>query len=381
MDLHLLAGRAVHVCHVVLSLEPGGLENGVVNVVNGLDASEFRSSVCCLRRLGEFAARIRPGVPVTAMDLRSGNDPRTVLRLAELFRKSKVDVVHTRNLEPFLYGMPAARLAGVRAVIHSEHGRTFPERRLRSLVQRMLLRGVDAAFAVSARLRADLVRELKVDEARFEVIYNGVDITKFDSRETPVDAQRSARPLLIGSVGRLVAVKNYPLLMRAFANIPPALCCTLLLVGDGPERRALAALASDLGIADRVELAGHRDDVPELLRSMDVFVLPSVSEGMSNTLLEAMAVGLAVLASDVGGNSEIIVPERTGLLFRSQSVEHASKQLLRLVESASLRRSLGHAAASRVRSDFSIEQMLQRYEALYRRVWSRKRDPSAAAVG
>lgn len=378
MDPHLLPGRAVHICHLVLSLEPGGLENGVVNVVNGLDPAAFRSSVCCLRRTGEFAARIRPDVAVTAMGLQSGNDPRTVLRLANLFRASGVDIVHTRNVEPFFYGLPAARLAGVPAVIHSEHGRTFPERPLRAMAQRLLLRRVDAAFTVSAQLRADLARELRVSDSRFEVIYNGVDVTRFSPLERATEAADATRPLRIGSVGRLVQVKNYPLLLRALARLPAQRRCTLLLVGEGPERGALAALASELGVADRVEFAGHRDDVPELLRTMDVFVLPSVSEGMSNTLLEAMAAGVPVLASDVGGNVEIIEPERSGLLFRCGDESHAAAQLLRLLESADLRRTLGQEGAMRVRRDFSIEAMLQRYAALYRRVCRRPQREAAA---
>jgi sugar transferase (PEP-CTERM/EpsH1 system associated) len=362
----------------VLSLEPGGLENGVVNVVNGLDPAAFRSSVCCLRRTGEFAARIRPEVAVTAMGLQSGNDPRTVLRLANLFRASGVDIVHTRNVEPFFYGLPAARLAGVPAVIHSEHGRTFPERPLRAMAQRLLLRRVDAAFTVSAQLRVDLARELRVSDSRFEVIYNGVDVTRFSPLERATEAADATRPLRLGSVGRLVQVKNYPLLLRVLARLPAQRRCTLLLVGEGPERGALTALASELGVADRVEFAGHRDDVPELLRTMDVFVLPSVSEGMSNTLLEAMAAGVPVLASDVGGNVEIVEPERSGLLFRCGDGSHAAAQLLRLIESADLRRTLGQEGAMRVRRDFSIEAMLQRYAALYRRVCRRPQREAAA---
>jgi sugar transferase (PEP-CTERM/EpsH1 system associated) len=372
MDTHSPAARPLHVCHIVLSLEPGGLENGVVNVVNGLDAAEFRSSVCCLRRRGEFAARIRAGTPIATLDVQSGNDPGAVLRLARLLRASRVDIVHTRNVEPCFYGVPAAQLAGVAAVIHSEHGRTFPERRRRALAQRLLLRGVDRAFTVSADLRTRLARELHLDEGRFEVIRNGVDVRAFASLESREHRDPAERPLRIGSVGRLARVKNYPLLMRAFARLPPEPRCRLVLVGEGPERAALERLALELGIANRCELTGHRDDVAEVLRSLDVFVLPSASEGMSNTLLEAMAAGLAVLASDVGGNREVIAPGRSGLLFGSQDLEGAVAQLRALLESRALRLSLGREAAARARAEFSIEAMLQRYEQLYREVWRRK---------
>jgi sugar transferase (PEP-CTERM/EpsH1 system associated) len=362
----------LHVCHVVLSLEPGGLENGVVNVVNGLSREEYRSSVCCLRRSGEFAARLRPDVPVSVMGLRPGNDPVMLLRLARLLRRERVDIVHTRNAEPFFYGFLSARLARVPIVVHSEHGRTFPEQPLRARTQRLLLRGVDAAFAVSEQLRADLVREIGIDGSSMEILYNGVDTRAFRPRAAPASPAQAAGPLRIGSVGRLVPVKNYALLLHAFAQLPPA-AAQLVLVGEGPERAKLEQLADELGIHGRVEFAGHRDDVSELLRGMDIFVLPSMSEGMSNTLLEAMASGVPVVASDVGGNREIIESERSGLLFPSGDTAAALAQLTRLIGNSELRHTLGRAAATRVRQTFSIEAMLKRYEDLYRRVYKARR--------
>ena len=366
--------RPLHICHIVLSLEPGGLENGVVNVVNGLDPVEFRSSVCCLQRAGEFANRMRPGVAIASMDLRPGNDPWMPLRVARLLRRWGVDIVHTRNAEPFFYGFLAGRLAGVPAVVHSEHGRVFPEKPWRALAQRLLLRHVDAAFAVSGQLRSDLMRELHVPADRFEVLYNGVDVRRFQREAAHRSPPDAARALMIGSVGRLAAVKNYALLLRAMARLPPAPPCKLLLIGDGPERPALTQLAAQLGLADRVEFSGHRDDVAQLLPDLDIFVLTSLSEGMSNTVLEAMAAGLPVLASDVGGNRELIESERTGVLFQSGDEGALAAQLARLLGSAELRARLGNAAALRARSEFSMEAMLARYASLYRRVGRRSHE-------
>lgn len=360
--------RPLNVCHVILSLQPGGLENGVVNVVNGLDPAAFQSSVCCLRCEGEFAKRLRPGVRIQAMGLAPGNDPRLPLRIAKLLRAWRIDLVHTRNAEPFFYGVLAAHLAGV-PVLHSEHGRTFPERPLRRIIQRLLLRYVNEAFAVSEQLRQELAAELGVRPDRFSVLRNGVDCAKFRPGGSRLSSSDPRRTLRIGTVGRLAGVKNYPLLLRAFARLPAEPPCTLVLVGDGPDRGMLERVAWCLGIRDRVEFAGHRDDVPSILQELDIFVLPSSSEGMSNTLLEAMATGVAVLASDVGGNAEIVQPERSGLLFRSGDVEAVTSQLGRLVADAKLRAALGGAAAERVRAHYSIEAMLSRYEALYRHVW------------
>jgi sugar transferase (PEP-CTERM/EpsH1 system associated) len=370
----------LHICHIVLSLEPGGLENGVVNVVSGLDPREFRSSVCCLQRVGAFADRLGAGVAVTGMDLRPGNHPWMAVRIARLLRAWHADIVHTRNAESFFYGVVAARLAGVRAVIHSEHGREFPEKPLRAWLQRRLLRNVDFAFTVSRQLKSDLERELRVPASRFEVLYNGVDVGRFQRQRAHDLAPDSSHTLLIGSVGRLVPVKNYALLLQSVARLPNALPCRLLLIGEGPERAALERLAAQLGLERRVAFPGHRDDVAQLLAEVDIFVLPSLSEGMSNTLLEAMAAGLPVVASDVGGNRELIEPERSGLLFPSGDVAALTAQLERLLGSGELRARLGDAAALRVRTEFSMQAMLARYTELYRRVGGRTGESKRVAA-
>jgi sugar transferase (PEP-CTERM/EpsH1 system associated) len=364
--------RVLHICHVVLSLEPGGLENGVVNVVNGLDRSDFRCSVCCLQRRGEFTARLRPDVEVIEMGLRPGNDPRLPLKLARLFRATRADIVHTRNPEAFFYGIVGARLAGVPIVVHSEHGRAFPERRLRALVQRWLLTRADLIFAVSEQLKLDLSREIGVDARRIEVLENGVDLEKFHPHEHPIGTGLADRSLLIGSVGRLAPVKNYSLLIEACARLPRVPWWRLVLVGEGPQRHALEKLVRKLDLSGRVELLGHCDDVPDRLRDMDVFVLPSSSEGLSNTLLEAMACRVAVLASDVGGNREIIEEGVSGMLFQPGDIGSAADKLWALMSDEDLRQRLALGGEARARGRFSLEGMLSRYAAMYRRVWSHK---------
>jgi sugar transferase (PEP-CTERM/EpsH1 system associated) len=357
--------KRVRVCHVLLSLRPGGLENGVVNVVNGLESDRIHSSICALQQRGEFANRIcGPGIEIVAMGLRPGNDVRMPLRLAKLFRKLRTDVVHTRNAEALFYGVLGAKLAGVRHIIHSEHGRTFPEKPMRALVQRCLMRFVDYSFAVSARLKEDLAREIGVDRNRLDIIYNGVDFKRFSTERPRSNSGR----IVIGSVGRLELVKNYALLIRAMAAMPPQLQCRLVLVGDGSERARLESLAMQLGVHERVEFAGHRDDVPHVLQGLDVFVLPSLSEGMSNTILEAMASGAAIVASDVGGNRELIEHGVTGLLFASNDVEQLIEALTQMCADILTRQRLALAASAHAREKFSMEAMLARYEEMYRNV-------------
>jgi len=372
----------IRVLHVLLSLEPGGLENGVVNVINRLDRDRFVSSVCCLKHAGEFARRIEdPRVAIHELHWRGGNDPRLALRLARLLRRTRPDIVHTRNAEPFFYGFAGAKLARAKALVHSEHGRKFDDRPARFAVQRWMSRHTDAIFAVSGQLKTDLVRHIGMPEASVEVLHNGVDLSRFNvaaRADAPSPAREALRrdwgvpagALVVGSVGRLVAVKNYALLLRAIASSGLD-DVHLVLAGEGPERAALTALAASLGIASRLHLLGHSNDVDRVLGAFDVFVLPSFSEGMSNTLLEAMAAGVPPVASDVGGNGEIVRDGVDGRLFPSDDEAALRACLAALCRDEAARARLATAARERVLSTFDIRQMIERYEQLYERVHAR----------
>lgn len=367
----------IHIQHVVLSLRPGGLENGVVNLINRLDPGEFLSSVCCLKEAGEFASRLAPSKTVVhEMGWRGGNDPLLVLRMARLFRQTRPDIVHTRNAEAFFYGFLAGKLAGVPAIVHSEHGRTFDDRGIRFVVQRVLSNFTAAIGAVSEQLKRDLIHHIGIPGERIAILHNGVDLDRFSSLESKETLRRdlgfSTNDLVVGSVGRLVAVKNYPLLLRAVASLGDERV-RLLLVGDGPERGSLEELANSLGLGRRVTFLGHRNDIPSLLSTMDVFVLPSFSEGMSNTLLEAMASGIATIASDVGGNSEIIRNGQDGFLFPNDDQEALRLLLVRMLEDSVARGRVAAAGRDRVAREFSMNAMVARYQAMYRKAMAFRR--------
>jgi sugar transferase (PEP-CTERM/EpsH1 system associated) len=361
--------KRIHIQHVLLSLQPGGLENGVVNVINGLDGDRFRSSVTCLQEAGPFAARIRqPGVDVHTLGLRPGNDPTLPLRLARLFRRTGTDIVHTRNAEAFFYGFAGAKLGRVKSLIHSEHGRVLPDTPRRMRLQKELMRFTDSAFCVSWQLQRDLVKHLGVPSQRLGVIYNGVDVTRSANAERALARAvfgAGQGEVVIGSVGRLVPVKNYGLLVRAFSRLSGA-PARLVFIGDGPERQKLEALAAERGA--NVKFLGHREDVAELLPGMDIFVLPSFSEGMSNTLLEAMAARVAVVASDVGGNHEIVRDGVSGLLFPNDDEDALLERLTSLSHDSERRAEFGRAANERVVRDFGMRTMIRNYEDLYTRV-------------
>ncbi|HXH84372.1 MAG TPA: glycosyltransferase, partial [Candidatus Tectomicrobia bacterium] len=280
------------VVHVVRSLELGGLENGVVNVVSGLHGN-VEQVVVCLTRAGAFAARLPAGIRVIELGL-ADRDRLAAVRLARLFRSLRPRLVHSRNW-PTIDAIPAARLAGVPVVVHGEHGReaSDPEGRdrRRNRVRRLLAPLVDRFVAVSQDLAGWLARDVRIPGRKIATILNGVDTARF----SPGDREAGRRALgvtdgsiVVGTVGRLDPVKDHGSLLAAFASLGPRRPDVVLaVVGDGPCRGDLERQAMEAGLAARVRFLGARDDVPALLRGMDVFVLPSIAEGISNTILEA----------------------------------------------------------------------------------------------
>jgi sugar transferase (PEP-CTERM/EpsH1 system associated) len=374
----LLQGRAtraerIHIQHVVLSLRPGGLENGVVNVVNSLDPQRFRSSACCLDTAGSFAERLKPEVEVRVLGRKAGLDLGLFWRLARLFRSTRTAVVHTRNPEALLYGALAARLARVPGLVYSEHGRETPERPRLRRAQRLLSRLVDANVAVSEDLRRLLVDEVGIPRDAVTVVYNGVDCERFRPGKRAGARQRwgvAPSTIVIGSVGRLVPGKSYETLLRAARGLPAK--TEIWLIGDGPQRPELEGLARGLLPPGRARFLGHRDDLPEILPAFDVFVLPSLSEGVSNTLLEAMACGLPPVVSRVGGNTEVVQEDLSGLVFAPGDERELARVLLGLCASSERRTTLGMRAAERVRCHFSLEEMVSHYDRIYTEVVGRR---------
>jgi sugar transferase (PEP-CTERM/EpsH1 system associated) len=368
-----LVGSAMtpHIFHLVHARETGGTENGVVNLINTLDGA-FRHSVLTMTTTGRMARRLPPNVPVHELAKRPGLDLRTTVRLAALLRRLRPDVVHSRNWATF-DAVLAARLAGVPTVIHGEHGREIADphglSRRRNLVRRLSAPLVSRFVTVSHDLRRWLIETVGVPANRVETIHNGVDVERFT--ETGRDTARRTlgladETIVIGTVGRLDPVKDHASLIEAFAMLPdPHRQLALLIAGDGPCRAALQTRARRPDVAGRVHLLGERSDVPIVLKSFDVFTLPSIAEGISNTILEAMASGVPVVATRTGGNPELVEDAVTGTLVPVGNTPALAAALQRYVSDAHLSALHGKAGRQRVLERFTLDHMATRYGELY----------------
>ena len=379
------------IAHLIYRLDVGGLENGLVNLINRIPADRYRHAIICLTYYTEFRRRLQRGdVEVYALDKPAGNSPSTHVKLWRLLRQLRPDIVHTRNLAALEGALPAT-LAGVPACIHGEHGRDVNDldgsNRKYQLWRRVFKPFVDHYIAVSLDLETYLRREIAVAPARVTQIYNGVDADKFH----PARGQREPLPVsgfcdrehfVIGTVGRMQEVKDQMTLARAFVGLMQRLPrdaaqrLRLVMVGDGPLRERVQALLAEAGVAQHAWLPGERDDVAGIMRGLDLFVLPSLAEGISNTVLEAMATGLPVVATAVGGNGELVDADVTGMLVPPADADAMGHAISAYAQDSGLCRRHGGGARAAVERRFSMEAMVRSYTTVYDRVLAGRRQLS-----
>lgn len=374
----------LRVVHVVDLLALAGMEYGVIKLVNRLDPERIRSMIVCLRHQTEDARQLlATTIPVFELRKNPGRNWRLIGRLAARFRAEQVDIVHSHNWSALLYSVAAARLARIPLVVHGEHGKddtTVDRRRL--IASRFLARGVSRVCAVSRDLAEGVIRDWRIPRERVTWIPNGVDLEAFE-RKHALDGLRDEFGLASGSrvvmnTGGFRSIKDHPTLLRAFARIhredPMA---RLILVGRGgaaDPRAGLDRMASELGIADAVMFAGVRRDVPRLLEICDVYVNSSRFEGLSNTILEAMAAGKPVVATAVGGNPELVQNGVTGFLVPPGEKDLLADRVADLLRDPSLRSRMGAAGRARVEAQHSMAGMVRAYSELYEELWAQHRD-------
>lgn len=366
-----LPSRArTRICHVSMGLKTGGLERLLVDFARFHDPREFELSFISLGELGPPAEDLRAaGHAVTTCGFPQCGKGTLLRRLRDFFKLQQPDVIHTHNTYPHFYAAIAARWAGIKHVVNTQHGRGcgngwkshWQFRIANRLSQRVIGVSEDATKLCQSQDRGGA--------GQMECIWNGIDVERF--RFTgPIN-----EPVAI-SVARLSPEKDYETLLRAVrfvANEQPAF--RLQLVGDGVERPRLEKLARDLNLQQHVEFLGERKDIPQLLSQSGFFVSSSKTEGISLTLLEAMAVGLPIVTTAVGGSPEIVREGVTGLLVPAQDPAALSQAMLKMLNQASDWREMGQAARTRVESCFEIRRMIREYETLYRTVQRERTNP------
>ncbi|HWL10172.1 MAG TPA: glycosyltransferase [Planctomicrobium sp.] len=354
------AARPIRVCHVSMTLKTGGLERLLVEFGRFSNPKSVDLTFVALGEIGAPADDLRAaGFDVISLDMPRTSKLYALKQLRTLFMEREIDIVHTHNTYPQFYGALAARLTGVQAVINTQHGRGCGEH-WKSLWQ----------FRIANRLSSHIVgvsedatklcqSQDKACARQMQTIWNGIDVERFAFSGPKIE------PTAI-SVARLSPEKDYATLFRALPRViqeEPQF--KLRLIGDGSERPALERLADELNIRSHVEFLGERKDVQDLLRTAGFFVSSSRTEGISLTLLEAMAVGLPIVTTRVGGNPEIVVEGETGKLVPPEDPQALALAMIDMLDERPLWPVIGDAARARVVTNFNARVMVRRYEELY----------------
>jgi glycosyltransferase involved in cell wall biosynthesis len=361
----------IKILHVVLSLEPGGMENGLVNVASRLNRAEFEVHVCCLERGGDFIQRLPEPANVSILEKPPGVSLRTVGALAKVISRVKPHLIHSHNLGPLIYAGMATGLGWRCPILQGEHG--LPEAQLapKSLRQRRFFyRGCRRIQTVSRGLRDHLI-QLGMPASKIMVIQNGVDTERFIP-SNPQDARREiglpTEGPVLGIVGRFDRLKCHAELIDAFARLPKSFCnAQLLIVGDGgSEFERVKKQVRMSAVRNRIHLVGFKSEPRPFYQAMDLLVVPSLLEGFSNVVLEAMACGVPALAHSACGNAEIIQTDADGVIADLSSAENLSQHLANTLMDGAHLLEMGAAARQNVLQRFSMRAMVENYESVYR---------------
>lgn len=377
----LSATNKIRIAHVLNYLAPAGKELGILKLTRHMNPDIFDVTLVVMNEIREAEKMDLEGFNIIELKHPGGNSLTLPLKLSRIFRKHKIEIVHTHSWGTLVEGVLGAKLAGVPVIIHGEHG-TFPNDLPHRIVQHLTWRMSDRVLSVSEILKSTLADKLKYPKDKIEVILNGVD----DKRFYPNPALRkqfrqrygfSDDTFVVGTVGRLTKVKNQLMLLKAAAEMyqrgydVEVVIVGGYTVGDSVESE-LRSFAEQSGIGQHIHFLGFQEDTPLYYNGFDVFTLTSFSEGCSNVIQEAMSCGLPVIATNVGGNPELVIDQQTGFLIPSNDHNALAEKLILLKSDHKMREYLARNAHQHALSRFSLDVMVQSYESLYLRMWAIK---------
>jgi len=373
--------RTIRALHVFMDLSIGGAQLIFFNTLRAMDPTRCWIEVACLAEPGALGPEVAQVAPVHCRNRFGSNDLGALLYLYWLMRAGQVDVVHTYlYCRSSVYGRLAAILARVPVIIADEMGRVgqYPWKRRRA--EWLLARFTDHFVTPSQATRVDLIRTDRVSPSQVTVIYPGIDSGQFSAKEPPAIARhRLGLPdhgAVIGIIARLDPVKRHADLIAAFPQILQVVpAAQLIFVGDGPAASELHRLAYETGVAKKIHFLGARRDIPRVLSALDLLVLPSQQEGLPNSILEAMAAGVPVVATRVGGIPEVVVDGETGLLVPPGNPLALAEAINSLLASPEVRQRMGGRGRARIEEHFTARRAAAELETLYRRLLPAKRVP------
>ncbi|MFA6216035.1 MAG: glycosyltransferase [Candidatus Omnitrophota bacterium] len=366
-----LIDRKINLLFLNYSFDIGGIETLILAMCRSLDKSRFNISVCSFKEKNFLKNEFEQlGIAFYQEKKQEGIDLKLIIKLSKLFKDQNIDIVHSHNAAQWFYAVLACIGLKKTKIIHTQHSTLRPEEFKLIYFLRYLAIRTTAVVCVVKNVAEYLLVKAKVNAKKIKVVYNGIDTKKY-SNEAALKPDKTVFGIpsvcrVIGNIARLAPVKDHKTLMDgfkiAFSQLPDI---RLLLIGNGPMMEELKQYARQLNIEKEVIFLGDRRDIPELLRILDIFILSSLSEGLSITLLEAMSAALPIIATEVGGNPEVIANSKTGLLIPSRSPDKLAQAIIWMLQNHQESITMGRRALQVVIEQFSIEKMTSEYEKLY----------------
>jgi glycosyltransferase involved in cell wall biosynthesis len=361
----------IKILQLTRNLGIGGLEKVVYDLCKGIDKTQFQISVCCLHFKGEFGEALeKMGIRVHTLPTSTQVDYFSFLKVARVIRSLKPDILHTHNSHAFIDGTLAALISGRPKVVNTDHARNYPDKKRILIAERICAKLADKIVAVSDHTRNELAEYSRIPKTKIEIIFNGIDSSKYAIR-IDKDAKRSELGIgrvfpVIGLGVRLTDQKGISYLLDAMPKLIQRFPKIILLIaGKGALDQELRSRSDNLGLSEHVRFLGARLDWNELLSLIDVYVLPSVWEGLPLALLEAMAAKKAIVATDVGGVPSVIRHNENGLLVPPRDSDSLANAIARIVENRNMAAKLSENAQNTFFNGFTVEKMVKSYEQLY----------------
>ncbi|NIM19914.1 MAG: glycosyltransferase [Candidatus Latescibacteria bacterium] len=364
-------GDRIRVAHVLRSLEFGGAEKLVLELaMHQKESGEIAPDLICMRSLGPLSHDAEQhGLKPVLAGMHGIRYVSAIVRLMRIFSRRRPDVVHTHNFVSHVHAAPAAKLLGI-PVIHTKHGKHVASFSRFPWLRRYLYNLSWRVAAVSGDTGSSLREKAGLDPSIIEVVYNGINVARYaagSKREARKKLAVDEGVYLMGSVSRLDPVKDHRTMLEAFKEVAAERDdCLFMIIGDGPERERIKYSIGGLGLEGKVVMPGFIDDIPAVLPALDLFLQPSIEEGLSLTILEAAASRIPIIATPVGGTPEIIVDGVTGILVEARNAVALAAAMNRFLEDPDHFRKLANNAKQRIEELFSLEKMVSSYHAMYR---------------
>ena len=370
----------INIVQILLKLDFGGAENLAIELANRLDRNRYRTIICSLEKPSFLTDKVNDlGIKFFSFNKRPGLDPILILKLAYLMWKEKIHLVHTHNRGALAYGTLAAKLAGVPVVINTRHGSG------KRACSRILWKMNDRIVAVCQEVCKNLLKYNMISPLLVKTIVNGIDIDKYISKENILNVKEQIglkdSELIIGTVARLSPEKDIFTLLQAFLKINQRIPkAVLVIAGDGSLRKELEYKAKKMDILDKVLFLGFYKNISELINIFDVFLLSSLNEGLPLVLIEAMAAGKPIVATKVGGVSEVVANGETGFLVPPKEPDKIAEMTITILRNLELAKKFGEAGRRRAKEKFSLNRMVNEYQNVYEECLANKRHGLTVSV-